>query len=167
MNIVARPSVLPYLSISVLLSLIAGIQFRFTGPLLLSLFPRLPQTAYYLEMLTVFVLSLLPLILWRFTFFMLDAESLQLCSFTLLIIKKKVNLSSVRHIRVIRSGPLSWIAGTRRIEFIDWKGKTTFEWNHVRMSDELRRKLQRTSLLLLAEYGSASDREAKRRAEDI
>ncbi len=167
MQITARPTVLPYLSISVLLSIIAGIQFNITSPLLQMFFHSMPQAAYYLEVMVIFLLCAIPMILWRFTFFVLDAESLQLCSFTLPFMKKRVNLNTIHHIRVERSGPLSGITGSRRVEFIDGRGKTVFEWNSVRMNDELLKRLRRTSLLLLSEHRVNSSIETKRPTEEF
>ncbi len=152
MSIVARPSAAPYVTMGSLLSVLAWVQFRVTDPFLLTLFRSLPVTLYGIETATVVLLFAAPLLLWRFTLFVLDAESLQLYSSAFRVLRKKVSLGCVRHIRIVKSGPLSFITGSRRVEFIDVRGRTVFEWSPVRPNDELLRKLRRTSLLLLSEY---------------
>jgi hypothetical protein len=151
MNITTRPSPVPYVSTSALLSLIAAIQFHMTNSVLQTLFHNLPQYVYFLQLFIILLLCALPLILWRFTFFILDAGSLQLSSFTMLFLRRNVNFNRVSQIRVTKSGLFSSVTGSKKVEFIDSKGRVILEWNPVRPSEEVMRKLRRTSLLLHSE----------------
>lgn len=142
-----KPSLLPYLLLGTLLSLLLAAQFSVVGGRMHAMGyggSLLPAAMEWLASVTVFLTYVLLWILTRYT-----ATADAVAASLLFLKRRRIYYSYIGKLTIERS-PLDRLMGTNRVTFLSRQGRVLLQWNFVALKGKERGRIRRLSLLLSA-----------------